>query len=95
MAKLARVYLKNMSAHVIWVSLSFIMSDDPAGVCAVVCGTVCIELIGGFCLDFASTSKSPPVLVVRPFDPPLQPIRAPAVFAHGHLTPAQTTKSKM
>jgi len=64
------------------------MSDDPAGVCAVACGTVCLELIGGICLDFASISKSPRVLIAHAFDPPLQPIRAPAVFARGHSTPA-------
>ena len=44
------------------------MSDDPAGVVAVVCVTACVELFGGFCLDFASIGKSPQVLVAHSFD---------------------------
>lgn len=71
------------------------MSDDPAGACAIVCWTVCLELFGGICLDFASSSKSPRALFARTSDSPLQPIRAPAVFVHGHPTLARTMKSKM
>jgi hypothetical protein len=71
------------------------MSDDPAGVLAVVCTTVCLQLIGGFCLDFASISKSPRALVSHVFDFPLQLTHAPAVSAHGHPAMAPTTTSKM
>lgn len=58
------------------------MSDDPAGVCAVACATVCVELIGGFCLDFASISKSSWVLVAQAFDPLYSPsVHQPSLFA--------------
>lgn len=70
------------------------MSDDPAGVCAIVCWTVCLELIGGICLDFASISKSLRALFAHTSDSPLQPIRAPAVFAHGHSTLTWTMESE-
>lgn len=62
------------------------MSDDPAGACAIVCWTVCLEIVGGICFDFASTSKSSWALFAHASDPLLQPIRAPAVFARGHPT---------
>ena len=70
------------------------MSDDPAGVVVTACLTVCLELVGGFCLDFASTSKSPSGFVAHDFDPPLQPMHAPAVSAHGHSTLARKTKPR-
>lgn len=70
------------------------MSDDPAGACAVACGTVCLELIGGLCLDFASISKSLRVLVAHAFDASLQPIHAPVASAHGHPTRTRTMRAK-
>lgn len=44
------------------------MSDDPAGIFATGCVAVCLELFGGFCLDFTSISKSLRVLPIHPFD---------------------------
>lgn len=71
------------------------MSDDPAGALAVVCVTVCLQFCGAFCLDFASISKSPRALVAHVFDFLLQLTPAPVVSAHGHLTLARMTMSKM
>lgn len=71
------------------------MSDDPAGALAVVCVTVCLELCGGFCLDFASISKSPRALVAHVFDFLPQLAHAPVVSAHGRSTLARMTMLKM
>lgn len=72
------------------------MSDDPAGVVATVCLTVCLELFGGFCLDFASTSKSSPGFhrSCPYYNSPLQLIHAPVVSAYANSTLAQKTRQK-
>ena len=70
------------------------MSDDPVGVAAIACVTVCLELFAGFCLDFASTSKSLWVSVAHAFNPPLQLTRAPVVSARGNSILARKIESK-